>query len=480
MTEEISPETSYDEVAYPSTVFQQTQPDRLFTMASLHGLTPPPVKTARVLEIGGGDGMNVISLAVAYPETQSLSFDLSAKAVARGQAMIRDAGIDTVRVEVGDIMDAAETMAEKFDYVVCHGVYAWVPEAVREGIWKLIDRVLSDNGVAYVSYNAMPGGHLRIAIREMLLRHVAGITDPEERIATAQQFLEAYGKPQDNDRGVQATMREMARGIRSKRGSVLYHDELGDIFAPQAITDVSHDAGAHGLIYLTDAGPGILMDGFIQDEGADESQSGIVRAAQERDDDGVRFFRQSLFVRATQKPVRRLDNSRIEPLYAASKARRLSDNVFKCNGTEFEITEPAMIAALERLTAAWPRRVPIAEFADNPSIVRALFHQWDFGLTEVFADPLPCPHDLPERPRVSPLVRAQLRSGETNVCSLDQHLRRIDEPGPRALLDLIDGRKTTAELEAEWAGTEWAAETPFSAAMNLAIHACLIMDDADA
>ncbi len=470
-------ETSYDEVAYPSTVFQQTHPERLFAMAWLHGLEPPPVETARILEIGGGDGMNVISIATAYPRTRALSFDLSARAVARGQAVIRDADLTNVRVEVGDILEAAETMDGTFDYIVCHGVYAWVPEIVRDAILKLVGRVLAPGGVAYISYNAMPGGHLRIAIREMLLRHVGHINDPAERIATAQAFLDEYGKPQDNDRAVQATMREMARGIRSKRGSVLYHDELGEIFAPQALADIAAAAAAHGLHYLTDAGPGILMDGFVEEGGTDDSQVAIVRAAQMRDDDGIRFFRQSLFIRDTQRPVRQIDNERIKALYVGVKAQRLENNVFKSKGTEFELTDPDMIAVIDQLMHAWPARVKIGEVSDKPAIIRALFHQWDFGLTELFGAPLPCAGEVPERPQVSPLVRAQLADGETQVCSLDQHLRRIDEPGPRAFLEMLDGRHTVPELEALWAKTEWAESTPFAAAMGLALKACLVMKD---
>ncbi|MEI9905649.1 MAG: hypothetical protein WDN06_18180 [Asticcacaulis sp.] len=49
------------------------------------------------------------------------------------------------------------------------------------------------------------------------------------------------------------------------------------------------------------------MDGFVEEGGTDDSQAAIVRTAQMRDDDGIRFFRQSLFIRDTQKPVRQID-----------------------------------------------------------------------------------------------------------------------------------------------------------------------------
>ena len=39
--------------------------------------------------------------------------------------------------------------------------------------------------MAYVSYNALPGGRLRQALRDMLVFHTAELADPRERIAQA-------------------------------------------------------------------------------------------------------------------------------------------------------------------------------------------------------------------------------------------------------------------------------------------------------
>ena len=50
--------TTYDKVAYPSVLFKRTQPERLAVVAALHGLTPPDVATARVLEIRCGEELN--------------------------------------------------------------------------------------------------------------------------------------------------------------------------------------------------------------------------------------------------------------------------------------------------------------------------------------------------------------------------------------------------------------------------------------
>jgi SAM-dependent methyltransferase len=40
-----------------------------------------------------------------------------------------------------------------FDYVICHGVYSWVPAPLRETILRICRENLSPRGVALISYN---------------------------------------------------------------------------------------------------------------------------------------------------------------------------------------------------------------------------------------------------------------------------------------------------------------------------------------
>ena len=59
---DIMPST-YDEIPYESQSFSQTHPDRLATIATLFGMTPPPVRRCRVLELGCAMGANLIPMA---------------------------------------------------------------------------------------------------------------------------------------------------------------------------------------------------------------------------------------------------------------------------------------------------------------------------------------------------------------------------------------------------------------------------------
>ena len=61
--------------------------------------------------------------------------------------------------------------------------------AVRDRLLAVCRARWPIDGVAYVSYNALPGGRLREALRDMLVFHTAELDDPRERIAQARALL---------------------------------------------------------------------------------------------------------------------------------------------------------------------------------------------------------------------------------------------------------------------------------------------------
>ena len=75
-----------------------------------------------------------------------------------------------------------------FDYIICHGVYSWVPEAVRDKILEICSRRLAPSGVAYVSYNTYPGWHARGMVREMMAFHVRGAASAADRVEKAREL----------------------------------------------------------------------------------------------------------------------------------------------------------------------------------------------------------------------------------------------------------------------------------------------------
>ena len=77
-----------------------------------------------------------------------------------------------------------------FDYIIAHGVYSWVPDAVQDKIFAISGENLAPNGIAYISYNTYPGWHIREMIRHMMLYHTNQFKETKERIEQARALMD--------------------------------------------------------------------------------------------------------------------------------------------------------------------------------------------------------------------------------------------------------------------------------------------------
>lgn len=461
---------SYDAVEYPAACYPSTHPSHLAAIARMHGLSTPDVATARVLEIAGGDGLNLLAMAAGMPDAHFTSFDLSQEAVARGQALVAASGIENVEVVHGDILDWAQTAEGQYDYIIAHGLYAWVPEMVRPATWRLIDRVLSPEGIAFVSYNAQPGGYLRMAVRDML-RHASRGFVGKERIAKAREALAAYIVPGEGEGVVHEALRKVAEPMTQKQDSSLYHDELSDDYAPQLLSKVVEAAGEHNLAFLNDSVPKMVGDGL---PGEAMSDAEVVDAAQRSDFDAVTFFHQSLFVRPGRSPARMLDNSCFEGLFASAQLKRGEGNQFEHTEGQFEISDDRLADFLERLGQTWPFRLPLAEFAGSSDHCEALLDLYRNDLLVLHAAPYPGTLKPGERPEASALVRGQVALAMPILFSFDLKVVTMEE-GPRHFISLLDGTRDRAQLAQDWAASEYGDQVAPEDAVTQLASAGLIL-----
>src|ERR1700730_11222758 len=97
--------TAYDEVAYPGHVFPQSHPNRMATIAALHGMSVAPPERCRVLEVGCGAGDDLIALALISPDSNFVGLDLARGGIERGQAVIEELGLGNVQLQRADLME---------------------------------------------------------------------------------------------------------------------------------------------------------------------------------------------------------------------------------------------------------------------------------------------------------------------------------------------------------------------------------------
>lgn len=192
---------AYDQVPYTSRPFPQSQPRHLAALGQLFGLAPPDVSTAHVLELGCASGGNLIPLAVSNPHAQFIGIDLSPLQIAQGQKRIERLGLKNIRLITMSISDVTRGLGT-FDYIICHGVYSWVPAAVRDAILRVSHDNLSDHGIAYISYNVFPGWRLRGVLRDAMLFHGETSDRPAERLSLGRDFLTQLGSITNSEIGL--------------------------------------------------------------------------------------------------------------------------------------------------------------------------------------------------------------------------------------------------------------------------------------
>jgi SAM-dependent methyltransferase len=240
----------YEFVRYPGKPYPQTHPHVLATMAALYGMEPVDIQKARVLEIGCCDGGNLIPMAASLPGSEFVGIDLTELDITSARESAAARNIHNAAFHTMDLTTLPGDLGQ-FDYIVAHGVYSWVPAEACEKLLAAIRASLSLNGVAYVSYNAKPGGHVRQMIREMLLFHIRDIEDSSERMARAREFLEFLNSVYS--RGSEpALVGKQIRRMLNQPDWAVYHDELSTDYRAVHFYEFAAHAERCGLRYVSD------------------------------------------------------------------------------------------------------------------------------------------------------------------------------------------------------------------------------------
>jgi SAM-dependent methyltransferase len=222
----------YDEVLYPAQTFPQTHPNRLATIAFLRGMEPAQVNRCRVLELGCGVGSNLIGMAFQLPESQFIGLDLARRPIASGQTFVRELGLGNIALHSIDVCEANPERFGRFDFIIAHGLYSWVPQPVRERILAICREMLEPQGVAYISYNAYPGNHMRDLVRGMMRFHTAGFENPIDKVGQARGLLKFLaGSTRKSDYYYAAIQAQFERTLKYV-DEAFFHDDLSEVNQP--------------------------------------------------------------------------------------------------------------------------------------------------------------------------------------------------------------------------------------------------------
>ncbi|OPA72575.1 hypothetical protein BB381_05085 [Campylobacter pinnipediorum subsp. caledonicus] len=298
--------TSYDEMTYKSMAFPQCSPLKLEACAKLLSLDAKPAENAKILEIGCSFGGNLIPFALHNPNATIVGIDLSREQIKQGKEIVGGGGLELQNLELicADITKADEILSkyEKFDYIICHGVYSWVPDFVKEAILKTIKDYLAKNGVAYVSYNVYPGWKFKEVVKDYMQFVSKDGQTLSEKLSLAKEGLRVYKdyllKKDDNESKISL---EWIEKILKYDTSYIAHEYLESINNPFYFKDFANDLSKHSLEYLcevdmNDIFAPMLGDSECADEFMKQNFKDRIDEEQFMDFATFRAFRQSLIV----------------------------------------------------------------------------------------------------------------------------------------------------------------------------------------
>ena len=474
--------TAYDDVLYTGRAYPDTHPDRLATIATLFGMTPASIERCRVLEVACGDAANLLPMAYGLPESDFVGFDLAAEPIAAGRRAAERLGLRNLSLATHDIADFPAD-AGRFDYIVAHGLYSWVPPATRDHLLALIAQHLAPNGVAFVSYNVYPGCHLRRMVWEMLRFHVDHLPDPRQRIAEAQTLarLLATGRLASDE--YSAVVQRELEQVADRDPAVLFHDDLAATNDPVYFHEFAGHAARHGLQFLAESELQTMgYAGLTPQAQRVLAQLDPLSREQYLDFVRCRRFRQTLVCRADVALDREIGPARFDGCLLGARAQV---RVAGASGTVEALgpDEALLQAVLDEVAAAAPRPLTADELASrvrarcgatHPKANDARFlRELAFGAAR--AGGLQLHRHAPrlatepgERPLASAVARLQVET-DVIVTTLWHDSVRLDDEAARALLPLLDGTRDRAALVAAL-GTRLAGKDGASPAEALEVH----------
>jgi SAM-dependent methyltransferase len=458
---------------YATFALRAADPNRLAAIARLHGVNVAAPDEASVLEIGCGTGTNIIHVAERYPNSRCVGVDISERHISEGLKMASGSGCSNVELRCGDIRNATVGHGD-FDYIICHGVFSWVSPSVRHDLLNVIAASLSATGVAFLSYNVLPGWRQRGVLRDImqtggLHRALAtGIDSPESRLEGGMELLRLVAEKRSGPGDLYgAYLREGLERFANSHPSYLFHEYLEEFNEPFLFSTFMHSVEMHGLQFLSEANPAMMS---VDDLGErvvtyiDSLGSDIVAREQCIDVFRNRMFRETLLCGSSHELKRDLKASVFASLHFVSDLRESGDeaneSVFRNVDTDRVVRTPkdehavllSMIGdvgyagiafpdLLRKFSAAFPGRY------DERATMHGLVRLWRWGLIDVALERAPIRCEVGDSARTSRLARYQASVAEGSVTAL-QHRSFVLQSIERDIVIASDGTRHFKDIAA--------------------------------
>jgi ubiquinone/menaquinone biosynthesis C-methylase UbiE/methyltransferase-like protein len=462
-------------------VVANTFPTYLSLCSLWHRGPDSSLQNSHCVELGCGDGANLLPLAFYNPDSAFVGIDSSRTEIDRARVASRCLGLENIHFVLRDVRDLKPTDVAPFDYVIAHGLYSWVPEDARDAILSFCRENLAPTGLAYISYNAQPGWAIRRLVRETLLRdrsvREAAVQDKAQKaIDLAARLLEDLPS---RDYAHAVLLAEELERVRDGRPSYVFHEYLTEVNEGFWFRDFVERAQRYDLDYVADA-QFCRWEGHVPAELKDAlARRDLDPIEQEETADllGDRYFRASILCRSDAPRASISQQELLEEIHIATSLSAESDPfdltegvVERFAGTGFtpnnepEVTLNASItkAAIVLLSSRWPSGMRLQALFDQAAnllethgceVQRGAREQLSEELVTLFEagqvdfrlkEPV-YSAERSEYPQAHALARFEAEHRE--ALTTPYHVPIPFEPEALALVPAMDGSRPRAELQ---------------------------------
>lgn len=309
----------YDLVPYESYPYPVTHPTHLNTIATIFGVKTPDIKTARVLELGCAGGGNLMALANDFPDAEFVGIDLSKDQIERGKEHSNNLGLQNLTLEHLDITDFDDKRG-KFDYIICHGVFSWVPDHVADKILEICEKQLTPEGIAVISYNCLPGWSAVRSVRDMMVYHTERFNQPEEKVKQARMLLDFLTENTPKNSPYHSILEHEKAILGRTNKDYIVHEYLEDVNKQYYFHEFMSLAHSHNLQYLGDTHLSSMFTGNMPQKAAEKLRAvnDIIQQEQYMDYIRNRRFRYTILTSRDREVKRKIEADVVYDLYIRS------------------------------------------------------------------------------------------------------------------------------------------------------------------
>ena len=251
------------DVGYTHGFYPELTPALLRFVALLGGIQAPDFDRPFIYyELGCGNGYSTTLLAAANPAGRFIGVDFNPAHIQNARGLAQEGGVANVEFLEKSFAALAEMDLAQADCIALHGVYSWVGAESRRHIVEFIRRRLKPGGIAYVSYNSLPGLGQVMPLRRLLTDHANRGTGPlPSRIGQSIDFVRRLQHAGADYFRTSPIANARLDSIVGQDPDYLAHEYYNEHWTPFYHADVAHDLAGADLKY---AGSAQLIDNFDQ------------------------------------------------------------------------------------------------------------------------------------------------------------------------------------------------------------------------